>query len=76
MGSISLLLGVDNLIYLDRCWVCIPVVAESYGAWGKEATKLFSTITSRISKPKYVTLNDIYGRLKLYNWLGKMPPPS
>ena len=30
-------------------WVCIPVVAESYGAWDKEATQLFSTIASRIA---------------------------
>ena len=50
-------------------WVCSPIVAESYGAWGKEATLLFSTIASRIatlsSKPKSVTLSDIYGRLNL-----------
>ena len=47
-------------------WVCISVVAESYGARGKEAwTQLFSTIASRIatlsSKSKYVTIHDIYG---------------
>ena len=56
-------------------WVCIPVVAESYGAWEREATLLFSTIASRIAtlsnKPKSVTLIDIYGRLNL-NWLGQM----
>ena len=50
-------------------WVCISVAAESYGAWGKEVTQLFSTIASRIatlsSKPKSVTMNDIYGRLNL-----------
>ena len=50
-------------------WGCIAVVAESYGAWGKEATQLFSIIASRIAtlsnKPKSVTMNDIYGCLNL-----------
>ena len=45
-------------------WICISVVAESYGAWDKEATQLFSTIVSRIatlsSKPKSVTMNDCF----------------
>ena len=42
-------------------WVCISVVAESYGAWGNEAMHLFSLS----SKPtcKSVTMNDIYCRL-------------
>ena len=43
-------------------WVCIPVVAESYGAWGKEATQLFST---NCHPKQSVTLNDIYCRLNL-----------
>ena len=53
----------------ELAWVCIHVVAESYVAWSKEATQLFSTIASRIatpsSKPKSVTMNEIYGRLNL-----------
>ena len=68
-------------------WVCIPVVAESYGAWGREATLLFSTIASRIvtlsNKPKSVTLSDIYGRLNLQlvranatSILARLMPPS
>ncbi|KAL5476267.1 hypothetical protein EMCRGX_G026190 [Ephydatia muelleri] len=68
-------------------WVCIPVVAESYGAWGREATLLFSTIASRIAtlsnKPKSVTLIDIYGRLNLQlvranatSILARLMPPS
>ena len=68
-------------------WVCIPVVAESYGAWGREATLLFSTIASRIAtlsnKPKSVTLSDIYGRLNLQlvranatSILARLMPPS
>ena len=59
----------DNPKCSELGWVCIPVVAESYGAWGKGATQLFSTTASRIatlsSKPKSVTMNDIYGRLNL-----------
>eukprot|EP00731_Ephydatia_muelleri_P021902 Em0014g493a len=68
-------------------WVCIPVVAESYGAWGREATLLFLTIASRIAtlsnKPKSVTLIDIYGRLNLQlvranatSILARLMPPS
>ncbi|KAL5488771.1 hypothetical protein EMCRGX_G017764 [Ephydatia muelleri] len=68
-------------------WVCIPVVAESCGAWGREATLLFSTIASRIAtlsnKPKSVTLIDIYGRLNLQlvranatSILARLMPPS
>ena len=68
-------------------WVCIPVVAESYGAWGREATLLFLTIASRIAtlsnKPKSVTLSDIYGRLNLQlvranatSILARLMPPS
>ena len=68
-------------------WVCIPVVAESYGAWGREATLLFSTIASRIAtlsnKPKSVTLIDIYGHLNLQlvranatSILARLMPPS
>ena len=68
-------------------WVCIPVVAESYGAWGREATLLFTTIALRIAtlsnKPKSVTLIDIYGRLNLQlvrayatSILARLMPPS
>ena len=68
-------------------WVCIPVLAESYGAWGREATLLFSTIASRIAtlsnKPKSVTLIDINGRLNLQlvranatSILARLMPPS
>ena len=56
-------------------WVCIPVVAESYGAWGREATLLFSTVASRIAtlsnKPKSVTSLTFMAVLT-YNWLGQM----
>ena len=53
----------------DLGWVCVPVVAESYGAWGMEAEDLFSKLASRIAtstlvgKSKSVVLYEIYGRL-------------
>eukprot|EP00731_Ephydatia_muelleri_P004824 Em0002g1000a len=65
-------------------WVFIPVVVESYGAWGREATLLFSAIASRIAiLSKSVTLSDIYGRLNLQlvranatSILARLMPPS
>eukprot|EP00731_Ephydatia_muelleri_P017791 Em0010g889a len=30
-------------------WVCVPVVAESYGAWGLKAMDFFSKLASRIA---------------------------
>eukprot|EP00731_Ephydatia_muelleri_P011109 Em0006g3a len=48
-------------------WVCIPLVVETYGAWGQEAVKTFVQLASRLaiacSKPKSVIINEIYGRL-------------
>ena len=48
-------------------WVCIPLVVETYGAWGQEAVKSFAQLASRLaiacSKPKLVVINDLYGRL-------------
>ena len=48
-------------------WVCVPMVAESYGAWGDEASSIISSIASRLAtstcKSKSVVLNDIYGWL-------------
>eukprot|EP00731_Ephydatia_muelleri_P010113 Em0005g699a len=51
-------------------WVCVPMVAESYGAWGDEASSIISSIASRLAtstcKSKSVVLNDIYGRLNVH----------
>eukprot|EP00731_Ephydatia_muelleri_P033487 Em0030g44a len=48
-------------------WVCIPLVVETYSAWGQEAVKSFAQLASRLaivcSKPKSVVINDLYGRL-------------
>ena len=51
--------------------VCVPMVAESYGAWGEEASAIITSIASRLAtstgKPKLVVLNDIYGRLNVHS---------
>ena len=48
---------------------CIPLVVESYGAWGKEAMESFSSLASRLaitsSRPKSAVLSELYGRLNL-----------
>ena len=50
-------------------WVCVPMVVETYGAWGKEATTIISSVASRLATstcwPKSIILNEIYGRLNL-----------
>ena len=33
----------------DLGWVCVPVVAESYGAWGLTARDFFSKLGSRLA---------------------------
>ena len=30
-------------------WTCIPLVAESYGAWGKEAVQAFARLASHLA---------------------------
>ena len=50
-------------------WVCVPMVVETYGAWGKEATAIISFVASRLAtstcRPKSTILHEIYGRLNL-----------
>ena len=50
-------------------WLCIPLVVESYGTWGKEAMESFSSLASRLaitsSRPKSAVLSELYGRLNL-----------
>ena len=54
----------------DLGWICIPLVVESYGAWGKEALEAFSMLASCLatssSRPKSVVLSELYGRLNLH----------
>ena len=51
-------------------WLCVPLVAETYGAWGNEAIEAFSQLASRLAtltcRPKSAALSDIYGRLNLH----------
>ena len=50
-------------------WVCVPMAVETYGAWGKEATAIISSVASRLAtstcRPKSTILHEIYGRLNL-----------
>ena len=54
----------------DLGWVCVPMVVETYGAWGKEATAIISSGASRLATsmcwPKSSVLNEINGRLNLH----------
>eukprot|EP00731_Ephydatia_muelleri_P015211 Em0008g931a len=50
-------------------WVCVLMVVETYGAWGKEATVIISSVASRLVTstcwPKSTIVHEIYGRLNL-----------
>ncbi|KAL5508997.1 hypothetical protein EMCRGX_G004273 [Ephydatia muelleri] len=45
-------------------WVCVPMVVETYGAWGKETTAIISSVASRLAtstcRPKSTILHEIY----------------
>ncbi len=55
--------------HLGSLALCFLMVVETYGAWGKEATAIISSIASRLAtsmrQPKSILLNEIYGRLNL-----------
>ena len=50
-------------------WRCIPLVVETYGAWGAEAIDVFSTVASRLvvqtNPTKSRALATLYGRLSM-----------
>ena len=50
-------------------WCCIPLVAESYGAWEKEAINSFKMLASHLAitsgKTKSAVLSELYSRLNL-----------
>ena len=50
-------------------WRCIPMVVESYGFWGTEASQPLSQLASRLAVRtntyKSQMLNSLYGRLNL-----------
>ena len=51
-------------------WLCVPLVAETYGAWGNEAVEAFSQLASWLAtltcRSKSAVLRDIFGRLNLH----------
>ena len=56
-----------NLLF---AWVCVPLVVELYGAWGKEALESIFQLALHLatcsSKAKSVVLTERYGRLNLH----------
>ena len=54
-------------------WCCIPLIAESYDAWGKEAMDSFKILATRLAiisgggggGEETVVLSELYGRLNL-----------
>ncbi|KAL5479457.1 hypothetical protein EMCRGX_G022983 [Ephydatia muelleri] len=51
-------------------WLCVPLVAETYGAWGKEAMEAFSQLASRLAthtcRQKSAVTFELYSRLNLH----------
>ena len=51
-------------------WLCVPLVAETFGAWGKEAIEAFSQLAYQLAtltcRPKLAALSEICGRLNLH----------
>ena len=54
----------------ELSWLCVPLVAKTYGAWGNEAVEAVSQLASRLAtltcRPKSAVLRNIYGRLNLH----------
>ena len=50
-------------------WTCIPLMVESYGAWGREAVQAFSRLAShlatRTNTSKSKVVSNLYGCLNL-----------
>ena len=65
----SLLTIISTRKCADLGWVCVPVVAESYGAWGLTARDLFSKLVSSLAtslgKSKSVVTHELYGRMSM-----------
>ena len=61
----------EHLANDDKCvdlgGVCVPLVTETYRAWGPEASASFSQLASRLAirlqRPKSVLLHELYSRL-------------
>ena len=46
-------------------WKCVPLVVETFGAWGRTAGQFFSRLAAQGNSTKATMLNSIYGRLSL-----------
>ena len=50
-------------------WKCVPLVVETFGAWGRTAGHFFAQLAVRLAaqgnSTKATMLNSIYGRLSL-----------
>ena len=58
----------------ELAYVCVPLVVESYGAWGKEAiSQLVLRLATCSSKAKSMVVTELYGHLTLCE---QMPLPS
>ncbi|KAL5494359.1 hypothetical protein EMCRGX_G015676 [Ephydatia muelleri] len=59
----------NDSICSELGWKCVPLVVETFGAWGKTAGQFFGQLAVRLAaqgnSTKATTLNSIYGRLSL-----------
>ena len=59
----------NDTICSELGWKCVPLVMETFGAWGRTAGQFFGELASRLAaqshSSKTIMLNNIYGRLSL-----------
>ncbi|KAL5499538.1 hypothetical protein EMCRGX_G010973 [Ephydatia muelleri] len=59
----------NDTICSELGWKCVPLVVETFGAWGGTAGQFFGELASRLAaqshSSKTTMLNNIYGRLSL-----------
>ena len=59
----------NDTICSELGWKCVPLVVETFGAWGRTAGQFFGELASRLAaqshSSKTIMLNNIYGRLSL-----------
>ena len=59
----------NDTICSEMGWKCVPLVVETFGAWGRTAGQFFGELASRLAalshSSKTPMLNNIYGRLSL-----------
>ncbi|KAL5497160.1 hypothetical protein EMCRGX_G013584 [Ephydatia muelleri] len=63
----------NDTICSELGWKCVPLVVETFGAWGRTAGQFFGELASRLAaqshSSKTTMLNNIYGRLSLILFL-------